>query len=309
MQKIPYAVVAVLCTGALLAGCNLPFLANNEDTASVQTAAALTVQAQIGPVGTATSTFTPVPFPTIPPVAATQPPANTLPPAATATSNCDNASFISDVTIPDNTVVPDGSDFTKTWRLKNIGACSWTPSYALVFISGASMDGPAVQALTGNVNPGQTVDLSVALTAPTANGTYTGNWGLRNGAGVIFSHFYVQIVVNSGGGGGSSSFAVTHVSFTFSTVNSGSNLNCPDVIAHITTNGAGDVQYHFTQSDGASAPVQTLHFDSAGTKDVDKSWLLPTSAGTANRWIGIYVDDPNHQDFGHQSFTSTCSAP
>ena len=309
MRKTPYILVTLLCAGALLAGCNLPFLVN-QDTAGVQTAAALTVQAQIGSVATAAATFTPVPFPTVPPANTLPPVANTLPvaPSATSTSNCDNASFVADVSIPDNTVVAAGGSFTKTWRLKNIGGCSWTPSYALVFVSGASMNGPAVQAMVGNVNPGQTVDVSVALTAPGTNGTYTGNWGLHNAAGVIFSHFYVQIVVNSGGGGGSA-FAVTHVSFTYSTVNNGSYHDCPDVIAHITTNGSGDIQYHFTRSDGAGAPVQSLHFNAAGTKDVDEAWYLPTSAGTATRWIGIYIDDPNHQDFGHQSFTSTCSAP
>ncbi len=141
MRKIPYVLVTVLFIGAILSGCNLPFLV--QDTASVQTAAALTVQAQLSPPALASATFTPVPFPTLPP-ANTQPPANTLPPAATATSNCDNGSFIADVTIPDDTVIDAGDTFTKTWRLKNIGGCSWTPSYALVFVSGASMNGPAV---------------------------------------------------------------------------------------------------------------------------------------------------------------------
>src|SRR5512142_417149 len=179
MRKIPYTLAVVLCISALLAGCNLPFLANSQENASVQTAAALTVQAQLATAAPATATFTPVPFPTVPPIATTQPPANTQPPAATPTSNCDSAAFVSDVTIPDNTVVNAGDNYTKTWRLKNSGTCSWTPSYAVVFVSGQQMNGPAVQALTGNVNPGQTVDLTVNLTAPSTNGTFTGNWGLR----------------------------------------------------------------------------------------------------------------------------------
>src|SRR5512141_328185 len=100
MRRLPYLLVVIVAIGSLLASCNLPFLV--DDTASVQTAAALTVQAQLSPIAVSpTSTFTPVPFPTLPP-ANTQPPVNTLPPAASATSNCDNASFITDVTIPDN---------------------------------------------------------------------------------------------------------------------------------------------------------------------------------------------------------------
>ena len=52
----------------------------------------------------------------------------------------------------------------------------------LVFTGGESMGGPAVQSLVGNVNTGQTVDLSVALTAPATNGSHTGSWALRNSA-------------------------------------------------------------------------------------------------------------------------------
>jgi hypothetical protein len=304
MRTIPTTLAALLCTSALLAGCNLPNQGTIAQTAQAQTveaAAAQTVQAAAPP----TATFTMVPFPTIPPVATTQP-APTSKPAASATSSCDDAQFVTDVTIPDNTPIGAGDDFSKTWRLKNAGDCSWTTSYALVFLSGTQMEGPNVQALTGTVNSGQTVDLTVDLTAPDANGTYTGHWGLRNGAGVIFARFYVQIVVNNGTGG---PFAVTHVTYTFSTADNGEYHGCPNVIAHIATNGAGDVQYHFTRSDGTGATVETLHFSAAGTQDVNESWLLPTSAGSASRWIGIYIDSPNHQDFGHLSFTSTCSAP
>ncbi len=296
------AIIAILASG-----CNLQF--SQSDTAAVQTGAALTVEAAL--TGAApTATNTPPPFPTVPTATATVPSATSAP-AVSPTSSCDAAAFITDVTYPDGTEVNAGDGFTKTWRLKNVGSCSWTPSYALVFTGGESMGGPAAQSLVGNVNPGQTVDLSVTLTAPSSNGTHTSNWGLRNAAGVIFSHFYVQISVGAGATSTSSSvtFAVIHVTYSFSTANNGSYQNCPNVTASISTNAAGDVQYHFTRSDGAGAPVNTLHFTAAGTQDVSEAWYLPTAAGTANRWIGIYIDSPNHQDFGHLSFTSTCTSP
>ena len=124
MHKATYVVVAMLCTASLIAGCNLPLSPQNEP-AAVQTAAALTVQAQIASV--APATFTAVPFPSIPP-ATTQAPLNTVGPNTaapnpTATSNCDNADFVTDITIPDETVIEPGEDFTKTWRLKNTGTC------------------------------------------------------------------------------------------------------------------------------------------------------------------------------------------
>ena len=49
---------------------------------------------------------------------------------------CDWAQFIADVTVPDGTTYTPGATFQKTWRLKNIGTCTWTTSYALIFDSG-----------------------------------------------------------------------------------------------------------------------------------------------------------------------------
>lgn len=259
MQKNHITLAIAVIIGAMLA-CNLPSNTSNQPSPdAVLTAAALTVQAQLSanntptlsPADTATSTSL-ASTPTFTPVALA--PATSLP-AATPTSNCDNALFITDVTYPDNTVVPASSAFTKTWRLQNIGSCSWTPSYALVFVSDSVMNGPTAQVLTGNVNPGQTVDISVNLQAPASNGTYTGNWGLRNASGVIFTHFYVKIKVNGGGGGGGSAFAVTSVTYTLSTWSDAGHINCPRVTANITTNGAGTVKYTWTLNSGTNSPA------------------------------------------------------
>ncbi len=298
-SRVPFAVTLA---AAVLSGCNLP--SRVEATAAAQTAAALTVEAELtaaSPATTATSTM--AAFPTLPSMTAA---VATTAPATTPTSDCDVADFVADVTYPDGAAVDAGQSFTKTWRLKNTGTCSWTPSYAVVFTSGELMGGPAVQSLLGNVNPGQTVDLSVALTAPADNGSHTGKWGLRNAAGVIFSRFYVQVLVGGGTGG---EFAVTHVTFSLSTSDDGLYHDCPTVTAQITTSAAGDVKFHWTRSDGVNSAVMTRHFDAAGSQDVDNVWQLPTAAGSATRWLGIYVDEPNHQNFGHQEFTSTCSSP
>ncbi len=303
MRTFPYLSAALALMVAILA-CNFPSNQQPQQGASaILTAAALTVQAQLPsatPALVPTSTFTPIPssLPTLPPP--TLPPP-TLPPP-TATQACDLAQFIADVTIPDDTMLDPGETFTKTWRLKNVGTCSWTPSYAVVFSSGVQMSGPSAQALSGNVNPGQTVDLSVNLTAPSEPGTYTGYWKLRNASGVTFAQFYVRIKVEGG------PFAVIHVTYELSTFNEGSYTGCPIVTAHITTNGAGDVQYHWTRSDGAAFPVESLHFNSAGTKNVQKKWYLGSGAPAGTYWLGIYIDEPNHQDFGHIN-VNKCTAP
>ncbi len=301
MQKNHIILAAAAIIVAMLA-CNLPSNTSNQQSPdAVLTAAALTVQAQLSanntptlpPANTAVSASS-TNTPTLTPVPPTP---TSLPPAATATSNCDNALFITDVTYPDNTIVPANSTFTKTWRLQNTGSCSWTPSYALVFVSGDVMNGPTAQALTGNVNPGQTVDISVNLQAPSSNGTYTGHWGLRNASGVIFTRFYVQIKVNGGGSGGSV-FAVTSVNF--SVTGSCPNFN---MTVTVTTNGAGTVSLHRIFSDnGTDTTPKTLTFSAAGSETIDYGSVY-FGVAHSSEWTDIYIDSPNHQQFGRATFS------
>jgi hypothetical protein len=122
-------------------------------------------------------------------------------------ATCDWAQFIADVTVPDGTTYAANATFQKTWRLKNIGTCNWTTSYALVFDSGTQMGAPAALNFPANVAPGQTVDLTLNMTAPNAAGHYFGYWKLRNASGVIFGigstanrAFWVEINVGSPSG-------------------------------------------------------------------------------------------------------------
>jgi|GEM_PF-1636311 Tol biopolymer transport system component len=106
---------------------------------------------------------------------------------APASAPCDRAAFIHDVTIPDDAAIAPGDIFTKTWRLENAGSCTWTSAYSLVFDHGDVMGGPeSAQSTTETIAPGQTVDISVDLIAPTAPGTYQGFWKLRNPDGEAF---------------------------------------------------------------------------------------------------------------------------
>ncbi len=145
---------------------------------------------------------TQTPVPTIVPQTNTPVPTSTLVPAATQVTYCDWATFVKDVSIPDGTVLAPGETFTKIWRLKNRGTCTWTSDYMLVFSSGSQMGGKTVVTFPGNVAPGQTVDVSILLTAPTTSGSYSGYWMLRNSSGALFGAgdkanipFYVDIQV------------------------------------------------------------------------------------------------------------------
>ena len=54
-------------------------------------------------------------------------------PRAHAQTSCDQAQFVSDLTAPDGAAFAPGAAFTKTWRLANIGTCTWTSAYNLVW--------------------------------------------------------------------------------------------------------------------------------------------------------------------------------
>jgi hypothetical protein len=304
-KRLLYPIVMLMI--AALAACNLPAEEPTATPLSIDaafTAAAQTVEARLTSAAQTQAAAGP-------PATDTPLPASATPALPTATSTpvvlptkaqtCDVAEFVTDVTVPDGTNYSAGDTFTKTWRIKNIGTCSWTPSYTLFFSSGNSMNGPSSVALTGNVNPGQSVDLSVNLTAPATAGEYTGYWKLRNAGGLAFTNMYVKITVGGGGSGVTATpggaFAVTHVDF----VSSG-GCSSFTTIAQITVNGAGDVSYHWVRSDGATdtEPHPVLTYDEAGTKSVTTSW---DTTASGDNWISIYIDEPNHQQIGKAEFT------
>ena len=99
---------------------------------------------------------------------------------------CDQVQLIADVTVPDGTVFAPGATFIKTWRLKNVGSCIWTTAYRLVFFSGEQMGAPSSANFTRNVAPGQVVDISLSMTAPSAPGSYRGYWMFQNANGALF---------------------------------------------------------------------------------------------------------------------------
>ena len=110
---------------------------------------------------------------------------------------CDSSAYVDDVTIPDGKKVTSGDVFKKTWRLKNTGTCAWTKDYSIVFVSGSSMDGETTK-INKYVTPGKDANITVLLTAPDVEGTYTGYWQLTDRNGIRFGQVvYVQIVVSN----------------------------------------------------------------------------------------------------------------
>lgn len=162
--------------------CNVPSNSSTPDTFAtlngLYTASALTLQAG----GTATPGL-PFPTATIGTAQATTAVAVQSP---VPTSRCDAAQFLADVTYPDGSLLPQSTSFIKIWRIKNIGTCTWTTSYAIVFSSGDAMSAPASVNLAGSVAPGEYIEIPVTLQSPNQAGSYAGYWKMRNAAGALF---------------------------------------------------------------------------------------------------------------------------
>ncbi len=223
------ALASILACAPLTAGTPQPAATLNalytsaaQTLEAMSTQAANTLMAQPSPTGTLSI-----------PTATTVSLLNTVTPVIlpSAAPKCDSAEFVEDITYPDGSVVGRSSPFTKVWRIKNTGTCTWTTSYALVYVSGDKLGAPGYVPMPANVAPGESISVSVNLTAPNTTGRYKGNWKLRNASGVIFgvgetgeSNFYVDVNV--------SGYVITGYDFAAnycdaSWENNARNLPCP----------------------------------------------------------------------------------
>jgi uncharacterized protein YkwD len=146
-------------------------VAVTESPAATETSTTLSVEVSATQTSATLSTMTPTlgtPFPTNP-------------------ADCTNsASFVADITVPDNTDVAGGTRFTKIWRIANNGTCVWNPTYTLTHYSDETLAAPSSLPLPITY-PGQTADISIDLTAPNSTGTHRGNYVIKNPAGLIMS--------------------------------------------------------------------------------------------------------------------------
>ena len=172
------------------------FSADDIQTIAVETFSAVLTQTALAspsdtPVPTLTASATFAPFATSTDGAL---------PFATATTSgggntCYRMTFVSDVSILDNTAMTPGQNFTKTWKVLNSGTCNWDAGFKFAFVGGEQMSGVNFT-LPSAVAANATLDVSVAMIAPTKTGTLRGNWRIQTAGGQFFGdEVYVQIVV------------------------------------------------------------------------------------------------------------------
>lgn len=119
-----------------------------------------------------------------------------LPVIPTSTPSCVNGlTFISDVTIPDGTIVASGGSLDKQWQVQNSGTCNWDDRYRLRLVSGDALGATAEQALYP-ARAGSQATLRIQFKAPPDPGEYTSEWQAFDSAGIPFGDsFYMKIVV------------------------------------------------------------------------------------------------------------------
>lgn len=251
----------------VIVACGISFSGNGlSDEEKLQTAVAQTIAAnqQLPPQQPDQQTL-----PTI-----TVAPANTAETPPTKTPEpCNKAQFISE-TIPDGTEIDVGDNYVKSWRLKNIGTCTWNTNYQLVFAEGDKMSGPSTVNFTQQVSPGEQIDLSVNLTAPNSAGTYTGFWKVRDNEGAYFvNNISVQIKAVAIGPPPvlKPDLATANFDITPSTPTQGANTNVKVRVKNIGNANAGAFTVKWYGLDTFANPSCT--------------WNVPSLASGASVWI------------------------
>lgn len=236
------------------------------------------------------------------------------------TSGCtDSAAFVSDVTVPDNTNLDKSETFVKTWRVKNTGACAWTDKYTLVFASGEQMGAPDSMPLRAT-QPGETLDISVNMTAPSKDAAYRGDYELRNPSGEALridngTSLWIIITVGTttATSGGPGSASVT-CAFTVSSTNVSSVIDAINAyradngLPALTVNPAltAAAQAHsndmacnslfvHTGSDGSTPQSRATAAGYAGTVTENVYGRNPPPTGQeAVAWWATDQTDPRH---------------
>ena len=178
------------------------FLSACGNQATVETSVPTLAETALIPITGATQTEEPSTAEILATSTATSESTSTPEPRPTNIPDCTNsASFVTDVTIPDNSEMAGDTPFIKTWRVSNTGTCIWAFDYTVTSYAGESMSAPESVQLPLTY-PGETADISIPLKAPNSVGTHTGYFVVKNPAGLIMqinsdSRLWVVIDVKS----------------------------------------------------------------------------------------------------------------
>jgi hypothetical protein len=201
---------------------------------------------------------------------------------------------VSDVTIPDGTNFKANEAFTKTWRLQNMGSTTWTTAYKLVHVDGKPLSSTTSVAMPKEVGPGQTVDISVNMTAPAETGNYKSYWRLSNAQGTAFGTV-VYVDINVTGGTGTPS--VTPGTGTPAATSTPGGSGTPGATATGTTTGSSgttvtNVSLSVDQGTIETSCPHTFTFPAQFTLTKDAKVTYRLEAGSNTTGFEITLPEP-----------------
>jgi hypothetical protein len=110
-----------------------------------------------------------------------------------------NLTFVTDITIPDNTPVSFGSTMDKQWLVENSGTCNWDSDYRLKRVNGASLGAPDEIALYP-ARAGTQATIQIIFTTPFTADFFESEWQAFDKDGVAFGDpIFIKINVQQGG--------------------------------------------------------------------------------------------------------------
>jgi hypothetical protein len=118
------------------------------------------------------------------------------PPQPTPLPICsNNLTYISDLTIPDGSIVKPGEVLDKRWRIENSGSCNWDERYRLRLTGGQELGSTADIPLYPARSHSQAV-IRMRLSAPTTTGSYRSAWQAFDPDGTAFGDpIFIDILV------------------------------------------------------------------------------------------------------------------
>ena len=107
-------------------------------------------------------------------------------PSLTPKPDCSEKVELESETIPDQANFLPGVNFEKSWILRNVGTCTWTPDYSVIFVGGEQMSGESPTAIGQTVPPDGEIEITLPLKAPPNDGYYESFWKMQNERGEQF---------------------------------------------------------------------------------------------------------------------------
>lgn len=303
MQQKSYALTSITAALVLfLSACGgnaQPTL----DAAVISTAAAQTVEARftqqaaeftatpLPPTATSTPTFTETPAVT--PTQANSGGGNASNPSTNGKA-CYTMTLVGE-TVPDGMIIAPGTAFTKTWQLRNDGNCAWDQNYVLELVQGDALGANTRIPLTKVINPGDTLTISIDMTAPTTVGDYAGYWKILTpyggymGVGSYNQAIFVQITSSSKPDRDFGSVSVAYDWTRRPAKGCTDEGAYYDFTATVSVNAPGEIDYRWDRNPFDGEIVDgTLKFTEAGSKTVYWTWhMTKNHVQNIDRWISL----------------------